>query len=366
MGNERLITVSVPGSPHVCEIPIASGLLAYAGEWFNRALGRVQKALIVTDTQVAPLYAERLTAALDGIFVETLVLDTGEVNKQWETLPRIYEAAYRMNLSRRDVIVALGGGVIGDMAGFAAATWLRGVRLVQVPTTLLAQVDAAIGGKTGVNFRRLKNAIGAFHQPDLVLVDPDVLGTLPEREFRAGLAEVLKYGMIETTCTGEVGFFEFLEAQAGSVQSRLAEIVASSCRIKVRVVEEDALESSGLRALLNFGHTFGHAYEEATGYDRLLHGEAVAVGMLRACRLAERLGMFAEADTRRVLAVYGQLGLRAEPPAGVSAEELMMLMRRDKKAETGQIRIVLPEQGIGRVALRSNVPEALILDVLAR
>ena len=290
--------------------------------------------LVVTNEIVAPLYLERLKPSLGGRSVEVLSLPDGEGHKTLASVERVLDALAGMRAGRDATVVALGGGVVGDTAGFAAACYMRGIGFVQVPTTLLAQVDASVGGKTGVNHREAKNLVGAFHQPRAVLIDTDVLDTLPEREFRAGLAEVIKHAVI-----GDANFFAWLEANVAALLARdaaaLAEAVGHSCEIKAYVVAADEKEH-GTRALLNFGHTFGHAIEHALGYGEWLHGEAVAAGMVMAAALSG-VGSEAEERLRRLLQAAG---LPVAPPDHCR-DELRAAMDLDKKNRQGGLRFVL-------------------------
>jgi 3-dehydroquinate synthase len=273
----------------------------------------------------------------------------------------LYDALYDLAADRQTVVVAVGGGVIGDLAGFAAATYNRGLPLVIVPTSLLAMVDSSVGGKTGINHPRGKNLIGAFHQPAGVWIDLACLDTLPEREYLSGLAEVVKYGVIL-----DAAFFNHLESTADDLRRRhtrvVMAVVARSCRLKADVVEKDEFETTGLRAVLNYGHTFAHAFETVGGYGAWLHGEAVAAGMVCASKLAEKLGMIGPDLTRRQVALLRRFGLPTAPPAGFATDELVAVMRRDKKAAAGKLRFILPTR-LGEVKL-VEVPESLVRDVL--
>jgi len=311
-------------------------------------------AAIVTNVTVGPLYRERLAATLEraGARCLAIALPDGEAHKNWRTLELVYDALLRAQADRRTVLVALGGGVVGDIAGFAAATYQRGVAHLQVPTTLLAQVDSSVGGKTAINHPLGKNMIGAFHQPVAVVADTDTLATLPERELGAGLAEVVKYGAIH-----DPAFLEWIEANAERLLARepaaLAHAIHRSCEIKAAIVAQDERES-GARALLNFGHTFGHAIESATGYGNWLHGEAVAAGMALAARFSVAQGRLAAADAQRLIALLERLKLPVKPPAiepGVWLEH----MGRDKKNEAGQVTLVLLDR-LGRAAIVKNAP----------
>lgn len=315
--------------------------------------------LVVTDAHVAPHYLEPLEAALPAA-AEAVVLEPGEAGKDLAAVERIYAACRRVDLDRGAVVLALGGGVVGDVAGFAAATWLRGVRVVHLPTTLLSMVDSAIGGKTGVNYGA-KNAVGAFHQPAAVIADLDALATLPEREVRSGLGEVWKTGVL----AGEA-LFERLEADADRVRgldpAALEPVVEACLRHKAAVVVADEREA-GLRATLNLGHTLGHALETLEA-GRLAHGEAVAVGLAFACRLAATRGWTDAAFTARVTALGGRLGLPVRLPRPRALEELLPLLRRDKKARAGRLRWVLP-RGLGRCEVTADVDEAALRAALA-
>lgn len=294
--------------------------------------------LIVSNTTVAPLYLEALEAALSPRRTVATLLPDGETYKTLDTVARILDVLVANRFGRDCAVVALGGGVVGDMAGFAASVYQRGVAFVQVPTTLLAQVDSAVGGKTGVNHPGGKNLIGAFHQPAAVLADTATLSTLAPRELRAGLAEVVKYGLIHDS-----GFFAYLEAHADALLAgdagALAHIIRRSCEIKAAIVGRDELEH-GERALLNFGHTFGHAIESATGFSRWLHGEAVAAGMAMAARMSHESGWLGRGDLERVIRLIERLGLPSEVEA-VSPETMLANMRIDKKVLDGRIRLVL-------------------------
>jgi 3-dehydroquinate synthase len=340
------VHIRLPGDRHY-EIRIGSGLLDQPVSW--QGLPRASTALIVSNETVAPLYGERLKAQLRAVYarVDTVVLPDGEQHKDWASLNRIADHLLAEALDRKTVLFALGGGVIGDMTGFAAAIYMRGVPFVQVPTTLLAQVDSSVGGKTAINHPLGKNMLGAFYQPERVIADLDTLDTLPDRELRAGLAEVIKYGPIADASF--LGWIEdHLDALLARDKTALATAVRRSCEIKAAVVGQDEREA-GLRAILNFGHTYGHAIEAGMGYGAWLHGEAVGCGMVLAADLSHRLGLIERA------------GLPTRPPA-LGVERYLQLMRVDKKAEAGAIRFVLIE-ALGRAGLHA-VPDALIADTL--
>ena len=371
----QTLTVSVPPGGGDYPIYIGSGLLEALPQYLKAMFPADVRFLVVSDRNVSQHYGGLLRKNMEdaGLTVMFATLTPGETDKTLQQVSYLYDQAVSHRLSRRDVIVALGGGVVGDIAGFFASSFLRGLPFVQVPTTLLAQVDSSVGGKVGVNFRYLKNAVGAFYQPRFVLIDPDVLASLDARERRAGLAEVVKYAFIEQTCTGDTGFLETLEAYAANPEkdaSSLIPIIARCCAIKAHVVMRDETEQSGLRAMLNLGHTFGHAYEAATHYVQLLHGEAVAIGMARAFELSVRLGLLPKADADRCCALMAALELPQEPPresseGRIKPKALLDLMRQDKKASQGQIHLVLPVEGAGRVRLCNDIAESEILAVIA-
>jgi 3-dehydroquinate synthase len=352
------VTVSGAGfAPY--EVLVGSGLLADAADGPARiaALLKQPRVLIVSDETVAALHAPALIAGLKshGVHAEMATVPAGEASKSFAHLERVLDRCAEAGLDRKDMIVALGGGVVGDLAGLAAALYMRGVDFIQVPTTLLAQVDSSVGGKTAIDTPRGKNLVGAFHQPRLVLADIEVLKTLPERQLRSGWAEVLKHGLI---C--DAGFFDWLGGQgaggAAGDPAALSEAVVRSVRIKAAVVSEDEKEA-GRRALLNLGHTFGHALETALGYDEVLtHGEAVALGCCMAFRFSARLGLCGEPDARRVEAVTAAAGLptRLEQAGVFEADRLIALMAGDKKAEGGALTFILA-RGIGRAEVVKGV-----------
>ncbi|MCE9660272.1 MAG: 3-dehydroquinate synthase [Burkholderiales bacterium] len=341
------------------DILVDSGSLARPETYASLPAGEV--AVVVSNATVAPLLADRLLACLRQRFraVSLVVLDDGEQFKTWDSVERIVDALLAAGGDRRSTLFALGGGVVGDLTGFAAACFMRGIAYVQVPTTLLAQVDSSVGGKTAVNHPLGKNLIGAFHQPRLVVADLETLATLPQRELIAGLAEVIKYGAV-----ADLAFFDWIEARLDDLLRRdgeaLAGAVSRSCDLKAAIVASDEKES-GLRAILNFGHTFGHAIEAATGYGSWLHGEAVGCGMVLAADLSRRLGGIDEVGARRVAMLVERAGLPVRLPP-LPAAELLALMGHDKKAEGGAPRFVLLDTlGRARVA---PVEEGLVRDVL--
>jgi len=317
--------------------------------------------LLVSNTVVAPLYAERVRRALPGRRMIDVILPDGESHKSLASASRIFDVMIANRIGRDAVVAALGGGVVGDLAGFVAACYQRGIDFVQLPTTLLADVDSAVGGKTAVNHPGGKNMIGAFHQPRAVIIDTDVLVSLPARELRAGLAEVIKYGLIRDAI-----FFEWLESHIDALLARdplaLTHAIARSCAIKAEIVSRDEREQ-GERALLNLGHTFGHAIEAATGYVEWLHGEAVAMGLVVAADLSQRLGQLDARDLRRLVALLERAGLPVQAPQ-IGAERLFDYMRVDKKVKTGRVRLVLL-RGIGAAVMSSDYPDAVLSGTLA-
>lgn len=318
---------------------------------------------IVTNTTVAPLYLEQLSASLQaaGVSVISIILPDGEAYKNSETLNLIYDALLQNRCERSTTLIALGGGVIGDLTGYAAATYLRGVPFIQIPTTLLSQVDSSVGGKTGINHPLGKNMIGAFYQPQLVLADIDTLQTLPSREFSAGMAEVIKYGLIR-----DPDFFDWLEMHIDQLmaleESSIGEAIYRSCQNKADVVARDEHET-GERALLNLGHTFGHAIENAMGYGVWLHGEAVAAGTMMAADLSERMGWLKPEDVKRIYALLTAANLPLEAPK-LGVEKYLDLMQLDKKVADGKIRLVL-QQGIGKSVITSDYDEKKLKETLS-
>ncbi len=315
-----------------------------------------RRAFVVTNDTLAPLYAERIerTLAAAGAKPGRIVIPDGEAHKRWETLDRVFGSLLEARADRRSVLVALGGGVVGDLAGFAAACYQRGIAFVQVPTTLLAQVDSSVGGKTGINHPLGKNMVGAFHQPLAVLADTDTLSSLPDREFRAGLAEVVKYGAIR-----DEPFLAWLEASLDDLLARepnaLARAIHRSCEVKAEIVALDERES-GPRALLNLGHTFGHAIETVQGYGAWLHGEAVAAGMAMAARFSVRLGRLPSGDADRLVAFLDRAGLPTQPPA-MAPDAWLEAMGRDKKNESGRITLILLD-ALGHAFVEKAAPLA--------
>ncbi|MBU6377168.1 MAG: 3-dehydroquinate synthase [Gammaproteobacteria bacterium] len=331
------VSMTVPLGERSYPIHIGDGLLRDPA-WLG-ALLPARKVAVISNDIVAPLYAASIHAARAGAETHDIVLADGESQKTLTTVARIFDALLERRFARDDLIVALGGGVVGDMAGFAAACYQRGIGFVQVPTTLLAQVDSSVGGKTGVNHPLGKNMIGAFHQPRAVIADIATLRTLPTRELRAGLAEVVKYGLI---C--DAGFFDWLEANVAALlaldPAALVHAVHRSCAIKAEIVARDEHEQ-GDRALLNLGHTFGHAIESLTGYSRWLHGEAVAAGMLMAATMSRRCGLMSNAEVERLERLLRQLGLRTDARGEATPAAALAAMGLDKKVKAGRVRLVL-------------------------
>jgi 3-dehydroquinate synthase len=319
-------------------------------------------AAVVTNDVVAPLYLKKMATALEtaGARVTEIIVPDGEQTKSWQTLESVFDALLAARCGRDTLLVALGGGVVGDLAGFAAAIYQRGMPLLQIPTTLLAQVDSSVGGKTAINHARGKNMIGAFHQPRAVICDIKTLDTLPERELRAGLAEVIKYGLAL-----DPAFVDWLEPNIDKLlckdRGALGYAVKRCCELKAQVVAADERET-GVRALLNFGHTFGHAIEAGTGYGTWLHGEAIAAGMVMAAELSSRLNLLKEAEVARVRRLLGRAGLPTAGPA-LAPEQLMELMTVDKKAAQGKIRFVLLE-GVGHATLRGGIDQDRVREAI--
>jgi 3-dehydroquinate synthase len=363
MGNFETVHVDLGARSY--DVRIGAGLIADAGAQISGLLRR-QRVAVLTDETVGALHLEALRAGLGDIEMTALALPAGEATKGWPEFSRAVDWLLAEKIERRDVVIAFGGGVIGDLAGFAAAVLRRGVRFVQIPTTLLAQVDSSVGGKTGINSLHGKNLIGAFHQPALVLADIGVLGTLPARDFLSGYGEVVKYGLL-----GDAAFFEWLEANGPAMAAGDASLrqyaVKRSVEMKARIVERDETEE-GDRALLNLGHTFCHALETATGYsNRLLHGEGVAIGCALAFELSQRLGLCSQEDPSRVRAHLKAMGMKADlrdiPGDLPDADRLLHLMAQDKKVVDGKLRFILA-RGIGEAFVASDVPGEVVRSVL--
>ena len=356
--------ISVELGARSYQIRIGHRILPYVTELLDLQSARF---LVVTDDNVRTPHAEMVLQALtaSGCHGSIACVPAGERSKSLDTLSTLYDQLVELTASRRTTVIAVGGGVVGDLAGFLAATYARGLPFVQVPTTLLAMVDSSVGGKTGINHPKGKNLIGSFHQPRGVLVDTATLETLPDREYRSGLAEVVKYAVIM-----DAEIFSWLEDNIAGMISRdadvLAHIVARSCELKAAVVREDEYETTGLRAILNYGHTFAHAFEAVAGYDGLLHGEAVSVGMICASRLAERLERITPDATARQIGLLRALGLPVDVPVDLQRrhQEIVDCMLLDKKTVDGQLRFILPDR-IGHVELVDGVTANLALKCLS-
>jgi len=325
-----------------------------------------KSALIITDRNLAALHAPKIENSLQmrGWKWETAVIEPGEKSKSLAVISSLYDQLVAMKADRQTVVIAVGGGVIGDAAGFVAATYVRGLPFVQVPTSLLAHVDSSVGGKVGVNHPQAKNLIGAFYQPLGVFIDTSTLETLPERDYRSGLAEVVKYGVIL-----DAQFFHYLEQNIAGLNQRSADVlrtvIARSCELKAEVVEQDEHERTGLRAILNYGHTFAHAFETLCGYGELMHGEAVSIGMVYASYLAEKLNLITHHETERQIQLLQALGLPVLLPEGtqLNTDDIIDRMKLDKKTVGGQLRFVLPTS-VGRVEVFKEIPEELVREVL--
>ena len=353
-------TVRVELGSRSYPIHIGAGLIA-KGELFQTSAPSDQ-VLILTNDTIAPLYLDRVCANFENRACHTLVLPDGEAHKTLESFDQILTFMLEHRLERGASLVALGGGVIGDLGGFAAACYQRGIGYVQVPTSLLAQVDSSVGGKTAVNHALGKNMIGAFHQPKAVIADTETLGTLPDRELRAGIAEIVKYGLIR-----DFPFFEWLEANIDGLLQRspdtLGHAIQRSCENKAEIVTADEREA-GIRATLNLGHTFGHAIETALGYGVWLHGEAVAAGICIAARLSVSTGLLSREDAVRVESLLRKAGLPVAPPPAIPAEALLDVMRGDKKNVGGRIRLVLLE-ALGRAQITVDYSDEILADTIA-
>lgn len=357
-----VLSVKLPDTAY--EIAIAPGNLDTIGPQLAR-LQLGQKILLVSNPEIDQHYGDRVRVSLGqaGFNVATHLIPAGEEHKTLGSIEQVYHAALAHRLERRSTLVALGGGVIGDMTGFAAATWLRGVKFVQIPTSLLAMVDASVGGKTGVNHPQGKNLIGAFYQPKLVLIDPTVLATLPPREFRAGMAEVIKYGVIwDAELFAQLEAAQELGSYATIDPTLLETILVRSCQAKADVVSQDEKEA-GLRAILNYGHTLGHAVESLTQYRSVNHGEAVAIGMVAAGQLAVQLDLWPATDAQRQDDLIRQTGLPTRIPAQLDAAAIVDTLQTDKKVKAGKVRFILPTR-LGAVTITDQVPTATLTQVI--
>ena len=354
----KTISVNLPGRSY--PIYIGTELLGNA-KLFEPHI-RNKKVLIVTNSTIGPLYAQPVVDAISSVAdVDTFVIPDGEIHKNLDTISLIFDHMIGTACDRNTTVVALGGGVVGDISGFVAACYQRGVPFIQIPTTLLAQVDSSVGGKTGVNHKLGKNMIGAFYQPQCVVADTSTLNSLPDRELKAGLAEIIKYGAIR-----DAAFFSWLESEIGSLLDRnpenLAHAIERSCQNKSEVVEEDEREA-GMRAILNFGHTFGHAIETWLGYETWLHGEAVAAGMVIAADLSAKLDLLDQTESNRIKQLIEKTGLPTRPPTGMKSEDFLELMKLDKKVQSGKMRLILLTK-IGKAVISSEFSHAELEHVL--
>jgi 3-dehydroquinate synthase len=380
-----VVSVALTGCPRTYPIYIGSGLLLQLPSLLKKYVfnqGTTGKIILVTDETVAGFYLSTVVTALKSaeMLVETVMVPAGETAKTADQLTRIYEACHLFGMTRRDAIIALGGGVVGDLAGYAAATYYRGCQFVQVPTTLLSQVDSSVGGKVAINFKNVKNSIGTFYQPQLVVADTACIETLPVRERLAGLAEMLKYALIEqvalastTPLNPEASFLALYEQVGANWTTQLPTLIARCCQLKAAVVARDEQESAPAhdatgRVCLNLGHTFAHAYESALGYGVLLHGEAVAIGLMQAFWLSERLGLIEKSTADRVQRLLEALGLfPVALPVLPKPTDLVALMRKDKKVlKADSLRFVLPQMPMGNLLVHDTVPVADVLAVLYR
>lgn len=365
---DRIVNVDLAARSY--QIRIGDGCISDIGTqlqaWLSGNMTSDLRALVVTDAALQHSHAATVCRSLADAGIETrsAAVPSGEQSKSYDQTQRLYDHLVEMAADRRTLVIAVGGGVIGDLAGFVAATYARGLRFVQVPTTLLSMVDSSVGGKTGINHPRGKNLIGAFHQPVGVLIDSQTLLTLPDREFRSGLAEVVKYGVIL-----DADFFVYLENHISQLNHRspdvLHTVIARSCELKADVVKHDEYETKGLRAILNYGHTFGHAFEALAGYGHLLHGEAVSIGMICASRLAEKLGRVTAQDTQRQISLLSALQLPVTVPEELAErkDDLIRSMMLDKKTESRELRFVLPDR-IGHVETVRGVSAEMALQII--
>jgi 3-dehydroquinate synthase len=359
---QSIIPVTLPQNSY--HIHIAPGSLSQLGNTVPK-LNLGNKILLVSNPEIFNYYGDITISSLKnaGFQVFSHLIPAGETYKTLDSITKIYDTAISHHLERSSTMIALGGGVIGDMTGFAAATWLRGINLIQIPTSLLAMVDAAIGGKTGVNHPQGKNLIGAFYQPKLVFIDSTVLKTLPEREFRAGMAEVIKYGVIwDADLFTQLESAERLDRLEFIPDTLLNTILTRSCQAKAEVVSQDEKEA-GLRAILNYGHTIGHALESITNYATFVHGEAVALGMVEAGKIAVALNLWSQEEAKRQDDLIRKIGLPTAIPANLDREKIIDLLKSDKKVKDGKVRFILPH-GIGKVTITDKVSADLLRQVL--
>lgn len=364
--------VQLKSKPHAYTITIGQGLLAQAGHYVQQWIPNAGRILVVSDTMVWPRFGQTVTQALElsGFMVKSVLLAPGEAHKTLDSLTQLYDEAMNFSLKRRDGVIALGGGIIGDMTGFFAATYQRGVPFVQVPTTLLAQVDASVGGKAGINWRHLKNYVGAFNHPNGVLIDTDTLQSLPSETFACGMAEVIKYACLEESVPdfhADTPLIQLLESHIDTLRQSpqlLEPVILRCCQLKAAVVQADPEERQGIREILNLGHTFGHAYETLSE-GVIPHGYAVSMGMINAFALAAHLNQLEPQDLHRISGLLQRAGLPIEPPEAFSPDAVIAVMQQDKKTETqGALRLVLPYQRLGLVRVQSDVPPEAVRTVL--
>lgn len=357
------INVNLPQDSY--EIAISAGSLEKLGSQMKQ-LNIGKKVLIVSNPEIFGHYGDTCLQSLEAAGFETCthLIPPGEEYKHLQSIQKVYDTALTNHLERSSTFVALGGGVIGDMTGFAAATWLRGVNFVQVPTSLLAIVDASVGGKTGVNHPQGKNLIGAFYQPKLVAIDPNALKTLPPREFRAGMAEVIKYGVIwDEDLFSKLEHEDNIDSRDDISDELLEIIITRSCQAKADVVSQDEKES-GLRAILNYGHTIGHAVESLTNYKQFVHGEAVGIGMVAAGKIALEMGLWTKAEAQRQDALIAKAGLPTEIPSELAIEDILETIKSDKKVKAGKVRFILPT-AIGKAIISDRVTPEIITKALS-
>ncbi|MEM8832220.1 MAG: 3-dehydroquinate synthase [Cyanobacteria bacterium P01_G01_bin.19] len=356
------ITVNLPQDSY--QIAIASNSLSQLGEQMKQ-LNLGKKVLVISNPEIFGYYGKICIQSLESAGFEVCqhLIPAGEEHKHLQSIQAVYDTALQNRIERSSTLVALGGGVIGDMTGFSAATWLRGVNFVQVPTSLLAIVDASVGGKTGVNHPQGKNLIGAFYQPKLVAIDPDLLKTLPPREFRAGMAEVIKYGVIwDEDLFTKLEHHQHLDTLDRVGKQLLETIITRSCQAKAEVVSQDEKES-GIRAILNYGHTIGHAVESLTNYKQFVHGEAVAIGMVAAGKIAVRMGLWTDAEAKLQNVLIAKTGLPTDIPTKITSEAILETIKSDKKVKAGKVRFILPT-AIGKVIITDKVTPEIITSAL--
>ncbi len=361
---ESFISVSLPQNSY--SIYVVSNGLTFIGEKLSQLKKIGKKILVVSNPEIFNYYGQTTIDSLQkaGFEVNYHLIPAGESYKNFDSISKIFDRALDCKLERNSTMLALGGGVVGDMTGFASATWLRGMNFIQVPTSLLAMVDASVGGKTGINHPQGKNLIGAFHQPKLVLIDPTVLKTLPEREFKAGMAEVIKYGVIwDKNLFEQLENAENIDSLNNIDQILLNKILTRSCQAKADVVVQDEREL-GLRAILNYGHTIGHAIESLTNYDTFVHGEAVAIGMVAAGKLAVEMNLWTESEAQRQDKLLDKVGLPTKIPDYLNVEKIIANLQNDKKVQDGKVRFVLPTS-IGKVIITNQVTNEILNKTLS-